>query len=478
MLPCAFARFRPDLGPKMGPKNLNLGPRMSKPKKLTDAQLRAWLKNRPVDLGAIPDGTVPNLSLRLGALTMTWSLKFRVRGEGGVTKRGRQKNGKLYRATLGEYPAVTLEAVRSTANTYLDQAKRGINPLKALEAGETAGGLTVARLAQTFITDYAKMRELRALRKYEQAIAVHIVPHLGGILAAQLTREQVRDAVKKVMVKQPRGEGPRDRPRGGKEAARTMLTVLRQMLTWGIDEDKINRDVNPAANMEKNLPKKKKGERVLSLEEAREAWRAAGDLGYPFGPAYQLDLLTGNRRGEWSKCMASYLDLAQGLQVIPAASYKSDHVHVMPLVPQAVQILNWVLTHHPRSKGDYIFSGTDGASPLSGWSKAQKRMRDAIYANTGALPKPWNPHDIRRTVATRIAEALGEVGDKLVKRVLGHADQEVTAIYNRYAYVKEMRHVLTQWTNELLATEKMYYVCGEPANVASGERPRPTSLAA
>jgi hypothetical protein len=30
----------------------------------------------------------------------------------------------------------------------------------------------------------------------------------------------------------------------------------------------------------------------------------------------------------------SYLDLAQGLQVIPAASYKSDHEHIMPLVPR------------------------------------------------------------------------------------------------------------------------------------------------
>ncbi|MDB6106436.1 MAG: hypothetical protein JWO52_6435 [Gammaproteobacteria bacterium] len=65
-----------------------------------------------------------------------------------------------------------------------------------------------------------------------------------------------------------------------------------------------------------------------------------------------------------------------------------------------------------------------------------------------------------------------------MKRVLGHADQEVTAIYNRYAYVKEMRNLLTQWANELLATEKIYYVCGDPANVASGEGPRPTSLAA
>jgi hypothetical protein len=69
--------------------------------------------------------------------------------------------------------------------------------VKALEAAATAGGLTVAQLAQTFIDDYAKMRELRALRKYELAIAVHIVPHLGGILADELTREQVRDAMKR-----------------------------------------------------------------------------------------------------------------------------------------------------------------------------------------------------------------------------------------------------------------------------------------
>jgi hypothetical protein len=60
--------------------------------------------------------------------------------------------------------------------------------VKALEAAATAGGLTVAQLAQTFIADYAKLRELRALRKYEQAIEVHIVPHVGGILADELIR--------------------------------------------------------------------------------------------------------------------------------------------------------------------------------------------------------------------------------------------------------------------------------------------------
>jgi integrase len=427
--------------------------------RLTDAKLRSWIDKRPAERLAVPDGTVPGLTLRVGPQTMTWTLALRAKGEGGVSARGAQLKGRKQRITLGEYPAVTLEAARATANRCLDEAKKGASPVKALESLATAGGLTVAGLGATFITDYVKMRELRAARKYEMALEVHIVPLLGSILADLLTREQVREVVKRVMVKKPRGSAAKDRPRGGKEAARTVVTVLRQMFGWAIEENKLTRKDNPVAGMEKNLPKKKRGERVLSLREAREAWRAAGDLGYPFGPAYQLALLTGDRRGEWSSCIQSYVDFEQALQVIPARSYKSDHVHVMPLVPQAVEILKWVLAHYPHSKGDYIFSGTEGARPLSGWSKAQQRMNDAIYANTGVTPKRWTPHDIRRTVATRIAEATGEAGDKLVKRVLGHAEVGATAIYNRYAYVREVRKALTDWANELLATETMHYVC-------------------
>jgi hypothetical protein len=40
-----------------------------------------------------------------------------------------------------------------------------------------------------------------------------------------------------------------------------------------------------------------------------------------------------------------------------------------------------------------------------------------------------------RTVATRIAEALGIGGEQLIEKVFGHSDGIVTAIYNRYGYV-------------------------------------------
>lgn len=75
----------------------------------------------------------------------------------------------------------------------------------------------------------------------------------------------------------------------------------------------------------------------------------------------------------------------------------------------------------------------------------------AVSGERGVVP--WTPHDLRRTVATRIAEQLGVGGEQLIKRVLGHADGSVTAIYNRYGYVKEMREVLERWSEDLIGAK-------------------------
>ena len=221
--------------------------------------------------------------------------------------------------------------------------------------------------------------------------------------------------------------------------------------------------------MEDNLPKKRQKDRVLSLEEARIVWEAAKTLCYPFGPAYQLVLLTGCRPGEWSRCRRSFIDFKQSLLVIPADAYKSDHVHVVPLVSQAVEILEDVLANYRGISGDYIFSGTDGRHPLTSWSKAQARMAGALCAVSGDREMPrWTPHDLRRTVATRLAEKLGVGGEQLIRRVLGHADGSVTAIYNRYGYVKEMRAVLEKWAADLTGLSS---VTSLPTKASDSQRP-------
>jgi hypothetical protein len=85
---------------------------------------------------------------------------------------------------------------------------------------------------------------------------------------------------------------------GGVEAARTAMSVLRQMYSWGIDEEVLKRKDNPESRMQKNLPKQKRGETVLTLREARIVRQAAKDCGYPFGEHARLMIFDGTRCDE------------------------------------------------------------------------------------------------------------------------------------------------------------------------------------
>jgi integrase len=260
----------------------------------------------------------------------------------------------------------------------------------------------------------------------------------------------VRSVMEAARVKRKRAAGERGGDIGGVEAARTVTGVLRHMYSWAMEEVKLRRKDNPASKITRNLPKKKQGEVVLSLQEARVVWEAAQATGYPFGTHVQLMLLTACRLDEWASARWKWIDMSQAVMVIPAGEYKTDHVHVVPLVPEAIEILKMI----PKPQdGDYLLSSTRGRVPIQGVAKYYStRLRDAIIALTGArFEKEFTSHDLRRTVATRLAETLGDHGDKLVKRVLGHADGSVTAIYNRYAYVKEMRGALEVWANNLTA---------------------------
>jgi integrase len=306
----------------------------------------------------------------------------------------------------------------------------------------------VATLSAIFLEEYVRSRQLDSVALYENAFKVHILPVVGKQLAELLTRDDARKVMNTARVKRDNPDGRRGAKIGGVEASRTTMRVMRHMYSWAIEERKLKRTDNPCSNIIRHLPKMKKGEVVFSVREARVVWQAAKDCGYPFGSHAQLMLLTGCRMDEWASAEESWIDLDEALMVVPAASYKSDRVHVVPLVPQAMEILR----NMPKpTEGPYILSSREGRIPIKGVAKFfRTTLSSQILANTGSrLPKKLASHALRRTVATRLAELLGDEGDKLVKRVLGHSDGSVTAIYNRYGYIREMRRALEMWANEL-----------------------------
>jgi hypothetical protein len=98
-------------------------------------------------------------------------------------------------------------------------------------------------------------------------------------------------------------------------------------------------------------------------------------------------------------------------------------------------------------KGDYVLSTTQGEKPIHGIAKFyQTRLPRAILEKNGAaLRAPFTSHDLRRSAVTHIAESLGIGGEPLIKRLLGHTDGSVTAIYSRYGYLREIRAAIEAW---------------------------------
>ena len=58
----------------------------------------------------------------------------------------------------------------------------------------------------------------------------------------------------------------------------------------------------------------------------------------------------------------------------------------------------------------------------------------------------FTPHDLRRTAATRIpVDGPQESRRFIVKRILNHADREVTAVYDLYSYDAEKKRAIDAW---------------------------------
>jgi integrase len=91
--------------------------------------------------------------------------------------------------------------------------------------------------------------------------------------------------------------------------------------------------------------------------------------------------------------------------------------------------------------------------PDSGAGIPPSRELDARLADAGNALPYWTLHDLRRTVATGMAD-LG-VQPHIVEAVLNHVSGHkggVAGIYNRATYDKEKREALNLWAEHVVAT--------------------------
>jgi integrase len=238
--------------------------------------------------------------------------------------------------------------------------------------------------------------------------------------------------------------------------ARQLLADLNKFYSWAIDQRVYGLTANPCASIppSKVIGKIVRRQRALNDNELRALWIAATErIGYPFGSVYRGLVLTALRLNEVAETERSEWDLHAGVWTIPAERMKGI-AHAIPITPE----LRELYESCPK-KGRFLFSFTDGESPvmMSGRAKQKldaemlKIMR-AVAVERGDDPKSvvlphWTNHDIRRTVRSQFSRL--RIPEEVREAILAHAKPGIKGVYDVYEYLDEKREGLELWAGKL-----------------------------
>lgn len=332
--------------------------------------------------------------------------------------------GKIKRATLGRYPDLSLLKARQKAGETADAMRQGIDPAAAKREARNAPKGSFEAVADEWLK-----RDQAANRSYaevKRTIDRDVKPVWRDRPIKSITRRDVRDLV----------DGIADR--GAVTLARRVHSYLHRMFRWCVGRDLM--ETNPAADLPKPGAELRR-DRVLTDDELRLVWDAAESVGWPFGPAAKLLILTAARREEitalrWDEINGDRIELK-------GDRTKNGEPHTIPLSRQAVVLIK-ALPHIDGS--EFVFT-TTGETPVSGWSRAKELMDGAISnANDGSAIDHWRLHDLRRTAATGM-QRLG-IGLQVVEAVLGHVSGSragIVGVYQRHSFDAEKREALEAW---------------------------------
>ena len=167
--------------------------------------------------------------------------------------------------------------------------------------------------------------------------------------------------------------------------------------------------------------------------------------------------MTGQRREEIGGLRWSEVDFDRALIKLSGERTKNGKPHELPLPDAALAIVKEQPRRQQRDERgecgprDLIFG--EGEGPFQGWGRAKAALdrRLAEFADKNGQVAPWRLHDVRRTVATRMAD-LG-VQPHVIEAVLNHVSGHkagVAGVYNRSLYGPEKRAALDLWANHVL----------------------------
>ncbi len=353
------------------------------------------------------------LRLREGG-SRTWIYQYRI-------------GKKQRRMVLGSATAVSFSLARENASKLEARVKLGGDPALDKETARREAGNNLGDL----VNHYLETRKSEWRPRSEAEIRRHLTKHARPLHPMPITavsQRNVAGLLNEIAVE------------SGVVTANRVRASLCAFFGWIIREGIRLPDGNIVSYTNKRDEKSR--DRVLGDPELSEIWKACLDDDY--GAIIKLLMLTGQRFNEIAALRCDEVHDEQ--IVLPADRTKNGRTHIVPLSEPAKALT----ANGRRGERRHVFGRDD--TGFQGRSAAKKKL-DARIARAGKPLSHWTPHDLRRTVATRMAE-LG-VQPHIVEAVLNHVSGHkggVAGIYNRATYDKEKREALNLWAEHVMAT--------------------------
>jgi integrase len=295
----------------------------------------------------------------------------------------------------------------------------GADPAAEKESARQA--LTVAELCARYLADAetgrllmrgGRPKKAATLANDRSRIGSHIVPLLGRLPVAAVTRRDVEHIMHAIADGETRRPGTRIR--GGRIAARRTVNFLGALFVYAI-EHHLRAD-NPVRGIRK-FAENKRERRLTDAEYTRlgDGLRASVDVVLPSTlAALRFLALTGWRAGEAVSLRWREVDLARRTALLPETKTGRS---MRPLSNAACEVLR----AQPRLGDDaLVFAGVGN----------YRRVLRRVLSRSG-LPGDISAHTLRHSFASLAAD-LG-YSDASIGALIGHRGQSMTSRYTHHA---------------------------------------------
>lgn len=286
---------------------------------------------------------------------------------------------------------------------------------------------TCAMFFTIYLEKWAKITK-KSWKEDERIINVYLTPIIGNIPLKKVSKKEIISVVDKII------------ENNAPIMANRTYALLSKIFSFAVQRGEI--EISPMIGTKKPAKENKK-DRTLDEQELELLLRVIiGNI--PTGREEDManlmlfQLATACRPSEARTL--EWIDIKPDHWIIPKEKAKNGISNVIPLTDFTRKILH---KQQRNSCSSFVF-----VSRVTGkqyYETSQTRSIRRIYEKFNI--KPFTSHDLRRTATSYIAK-LG-VARNIVKKILNHVDNDVTAIYDRHDYDSEIKDALQRW-NQIL----------------------------